>query len=421
VFRRPCLILVLLASALLASPLAAAASVGSQIASIVARSPYAGPGTGILIVDDTTGNLVYQLRQTEQLKPASNMKLTTSMAALSQIGAGARLATRVYRTGTLSGGTLTGNLWLVGGGDPTFSTSLFARKAFHGKGSIVGDLAAAVRAAGITHVTGRVYGDETMFDTARTGPLWKADYWRECPPISALSLNMSLVDWGKPYTYPSPPAWAASIFRKGLIGRGVRVDLGTRVYRTPANAVLVASVLSPPMYWLVQRMNQPSDNYFAEVLNKRVAVAAGRPGTMLNGRKVTRAYLESLGIDMTGSKLYDGSGLSPGDRLSARQILRILRKAVTQPFGALFKRSLPVAGVSGTLKKRMRTGPAHNNAQAKTGTLSDASALSGYVRSKNGHRIAFSILINRPNLNIDAARALQDRIVQWLAGSSLRS
>ena len=65
----------------------------------------------------------------------------------------------------------------------------------------------------------------------------------------------------------------------------------------------------------------------------------------------------------------------------------------------------------------MRTGPAHGNAQAKTGTLDDASALSGYVRTANGHQIVFSILINRPNLDVDAARALQDRIVQTLAGS----
>ncbi|MDX6551628.1 MAG: hypothetical protein QOH74_116 [Gaiellales bacterium] len=416
--RRTCVILLVLVSALLASPAAAAASLGGKISAIVQASPYAAPGTGIVIVDDTAGRVVYRYRYESQLKPASNMKLTTAVAALSQIGAGARLSTKVYRTGTLSGGTLTGSLWLVGGGDPTFSTRLFANKAFAGRAGSVGDLADAVRAAGITRVTGVIVGDDTAFDDVRTGPLWPASFWRECPPISALSVNMSLVDYGKPYTYSSPAGRAADVFRTALIKRGVRVDKSTRVKETPSTAVLVASESSPRIYRLVQRMNLPSDNYLAEVLNKDIAVAAGQKGTMLNARKLRRAYLESRGIDMTGARLYERSGLSPGDLLSPRQILGLLRKTLREPFAAVFRSSLPVAGVSGTLRDRMRSGPAHGNAQAKTGTLNDASALSGYVQTKNRHRMIFSIIINRARLNIDAARALQDRIVQTLAGAN---
>jgi D-alanyl-D-alanine carboxypeptidase/D-alanyl-D-alanine-endopeptidase (penicillin-binding protein 4) len=189
------------------------------------------------------------------------------------------------------------------------------------------------------------------------------------------------------------------------------------VYHTPSTATLVATEPSPPIYRLVLEMNRPSDNYFAEVLNKGIATATGRAGTTVNGRVVTRAYLASLGVDMTGARMYDGSGLSVGDRLSAHQILAVLRRVDSQPYAGLFRGSLPVAGVNGTLSSRMRSGPAYRNAQAKTGTLDDASALSGYVRTANGHRMVFSIVINRSNLNIDAARALQDRIVQTLAGS----
>jgi D-alanyl-D-alanine carboxypeptidase/D-alanyl-D-alanine-endopeptidase (penicillin-binding protein 4) len=89
-----------------------------------------------------------------------------------------------------------------------------------------------------------------------------------------------------------------------------------------------------------------------------------------------------------------------------------------QPYGFWFRNSLPTAGVSGTLSDRMRTGPAHGNAQAKTGTLRDASALSGYVTAANGHTILFSIIMNHgPDLNISSARTLQDRVVQLLAAS----
>jgi D-alanyl-D-alanine carboxypeptidase/D-alanyl-D-alanine-endopeptidase (penicillin-binding protein 4) len=410
-------VLIVALIALLAHPAAASATLGGRVASIVSASRFAGPGTGIVIYDETRDRLVYRRAPLAELKPASNMKLTTAAAALGRIGAGARLSTRVYATGSLVGGTLTGNLWLVGGGDPSLSTGTFAQRAWGGAAGQIGDLAAAVRAAGIRHVTGRVFGDETLFDKLRTGPLWKASYWRDCPPISALSVNKSLHAFDLPYSYPSPALRAAEVLRGALKARGVRVDHDPRVYRTPGTATLVAGEPSPPMYRLVLEMNRPSDNYFAEVLNKRIATAVGMAGTTHNGRRATRAYLMSLGINMTGSRLYDGSGLSTGDRLSARQILAVLRRASFQTYGGLFRKSLPVAGVSGTLSHRMRSGPAYANAQAKTGTLDDASALSGYVRSANGHQIVFSIVINRKSLDIDAARALQDRIVQTLAGS----
>ena len=412
------IVLALVLFAAIAPPAVASASLGGRVSAIVSGSRFAGRGTGIVIYDETRNRLVYAHSATAELKPASNMKLTTAEAALGRIGAGTRLSTRVYMTGTLAGGTLTGSLWLVGGGDPSLSTAVFATRAYGGAAGHIADLAAAVRAAGITRVTGRVYGDESLFDKVRTGPLWKPIYWRDCPPISALSVNKSLYSFSQPTSYPSPAQRAAEVLRGSLAAHGVRVDHAPRVYPKPSTATLVASEPSPPIYRLVLEMNRPSDNFFAEVLNKRIATAAGMAGTTYNGRRVTHAYLSSLGIDLSGSRMYDGSGLSTGDRLSARQILAVLRRASFQPYAGVFRSSLPLAGVNGTLSTRMRTGPAYANAQAKTGTLDDASALSGYVRSANGHQLVFSILINRPALNIDAAHNLQDRIVQTLAGSS---
>jgi D-alanyl-D-alanine carboxypeptidase/D-alanyl-D-alanine-endopeptidase (penicillin-binding protein 4) len=348
------------------------------------------------------------------------MKLTTSAVALADLGVTARLSTRVYRTGVLSGDKLTGSLWLVGGGDPSLSTDMFARRAFGGAAGHLSDLAAAVRAAGIRRVTGRVNGDATMFDSKRTGPYWKPSYWQDCPPISALSVNKSLISYFGPESYKRPVLHAATAFRKSLYVRGVRVGHDPRTGPMPAGATLVATEPSPRISRLVLLMNRPSDNYFAEVLNKRVAVAVGMAGTMANGRHETRRYLSSLGVDMRGARLYDGSGLSPGDRLSAHQILALLNKVSKQSYGNTLRASLPLAGVNGTLSNRMRTGPAHRNAQAKTGTLDDASALSGYVHSRNGHQIVFSILVNHRRLNILAAHKLQDRIVQALAGSRPR-
>jgi D-alanyl-D-alanine carboxypeptidase len=127
---------------------------------------------------------------------------------------------------------------------------------------------------------------------------------------------------------------------------------------------------------------------------------------MANGRHETRRYLNSLGVNMRGAKLYDGSGLSPRDLLSAHQILALLNKVRTQSYGNTLRASLPLAGVNGTLSNRMRTGPAHRNAQAKTGTLNDASALSGSAHRRNGHlvpvgRVVASDRTRRPSARFE--------------------
>jgi D-alanyl-D-alanine carboxypeptidase/D-alanyl-D-alanine-endopeptidase (penicillin-binding protein 4) len=267
-------------------------------------------------------------------------------------------------------------------------------------------------------VTGRVWGDETLFDTRRTGPYWKPDYWRDCPPISALSVNEDLVSYFEPYSYRQPAVHAADVLRGSLRKHGVVVGHDSRAGTVPASgAVQVAAAPSPLVGRLVKIMDRRSDNYFAEVLNKRVAVAVGATGTMAHGRREARRYLASIGVDLSGARLYDGSGLSPADRLSPKQLVTLLRRVLKQSYADTFRQSLPVAGVNGTLVHRMRSGPAYGNAQAKTGTLSDASDLSGYVTAANGHRIVFSIMVNHRRLNITAAQRLQDRIVQAIAGS----
>jgi D-alanyl-D-alanine carboxypeptidase/D-alanyl-D-alanine-endopeptidase (penicillin-binding protein 4) len=397
---------------------ASAATLGARINALVTSSSFTGTGTSISVWDDTARRWVYLRNGMVELKPASNMKLTTAVAVLGRMGAAARLQTRVFMTGTRSGSTLNGSLYLVGGGDPSFSAAEFSAKRFSSVSGMVGDLAAAVRATGITRVTGRVYGDESKFDSVRTAPFWRPEYWRDCPPITALSLNQGWVRFGSPYSYSNQALRAATVFRNHLLAHGVTVVGSAGTAWRPAGATQIATEYSPPVYRLVMQMNIPSDNFHAEVLNKDVAVARGLRGTTWNGRYVTRNYLTALGVNMTGSRLYDGSGLSYANRVSSRQLLGLLFASSRQPYAWWLKASLPLAGVTGTLRDRMTSGPAHANARAKTGTLRDASALSGYVATANGHRVIFSMIMNHgPYLNITAARSLQDRIVQTIAGS----
>jgi D-alanyl-D-alanine carboxypeptidase/D-alanyl-D-alanine-endopeptidase (penicillin-binding protein 4) len=343
------------------------------------------------------------------------MKLLTTAATLTRLGVGARLTTRVLASGRLAGSTLDGNLYLVGGGDPSLATDSYSRVAWAGVSAHLSDLAAAVRAAGIRRVTGRLYGDPSVFDSRRTAPFWKSSYWRDCPPLSGLSVNESLLRFGPPQASSRPALYAAQLMVRSLHSRGVVFAHGPAAGTHPSTAWAVAAERSPPVTRLLRQMDLVSDNYFAETLTKDLAVHAGRLGSTANGVRAIRNAVSGLGVSLSRARIYDGSGLSLGDRLTAGAVLVVLRQSSRQPWGWYYRRSLPVAGVSGTLSERMTRGPAHANVTAKTGTLDDASALSGFVTAANGHRLLFSILINHRRINANRAHALQDRICQYLA------
>lgn len=410
----------LAAALLLALPPAAGASVlQSRIDTLIRRSQFSGDRTGLVVFDRANGRLLAVHHGRREMRPASNLKLAISASALGRLGFTTRLRTRVLATGTLSGGTLRGNLYLVGGGDPSLSTVPFSRSAFRGASGLVHDLAAAVRAAGVRRVTGAVYGDESAFDTVRRGPDWKSSSWMDCPPLSALTVNEDWLRFGSFASAPSPALRAAQVLAAGLRRQGVRIAHLPRTGRHPGSARRIALEQSPTMHRLVFEMDQVSDNFFAETLTKDLAVDAGHRGSTGVGVALTHRYLRNLGVDLAGARLADGSGLSKLDRLSPRQIAGILRHAVEQPYGWYYEHALPLAGATGTLEKRMTSGPAYRNARAKTGTLDGASSLSGYVTSRNSRKLVFAMVMNRRHIDVSQARALQDRIVQVLAGSDV--
>ncbi len=391
----------------------------NRLSALVGGSQFSGDRTGFVVYDQGNGHLLYVLHGRREMRPASNLKLATSAAVLGRIGLSTRLQTRVFATGALSGGTLHGSLWLVGGGDPSLSTVPFSRLAFKGASGLVHDLAAAVRSAGVRRVTGSVFGDESAFDTDRRGPDWKSDSWMDCPPLSALTVNEDYLEFGEFATAPSPALRAAQQLALALRRQGVRIGHPAETGRRPQAAREIASEPSPTMHKLVYEMDQVSDNFFAETLTKDLAVAPGRLGETRTGVGITRRYLHNLGVDLAGARIADGSGLSKLDRISPRQIAGILRRAVDQPYAWFYEHALPLAGATGTLYNRMTSGPAYRNARAKTGTLDGASALSGYVTSRNGRPLVFSMVMNERHINVLAAHALQDRLVQVLAGSSV--
>jgi len=162
-------------------------------------------------------------------------------------------------------------------------------------------------------------------------------------------------------------------------------------------------------------MDRVSDNFFAEMLLKQLGARIRGSGTTAAGARVVRSELRQRGVNMTGVRIADGSGLSRYDRLTARAIGELLISAVSDTaISSAFVSSLPVAGMSGTLKDRMTRLPAYRHVFAKTGTTNVASALSGYVTT----RYVFSILQNGNPIPWWYARAAQDRFAQVLAGAA---
>jgi D-alanyl-D-alanine carboxypeptidase/D-alanyl-D-alanine-endopeptidase (penicillin-binding protein 4) len=344
---------------------------------------------------------------------ASNTKIYTTAAALARFGSEGTLATEVRGRGELGGrGVWRGSLYLVGGGDPTFGSRRFARRAYGPTTSTVERLALALERAGIERVDGRIFGDESSFDGRRGGPEsgYGTSIW--VGPLSALGFNRGLASEAGYGFQSDPPSFAAARLHEALARRGIEVRRAPRRGRAPRRADTLAAVESPPMSRLIALTNKPSDNYFAEMLVKGLALQARGQGTTAAGTRIAQRHARRLGG--RPKRLADGSGLSRANRASPYRLVELLLALRAGERFRTFLHSLAIAGRDGTLGDRMRGGPARGRCRAKTGTLSNVSALSGYCRARSGDTYAFSILMN--GVSPTSARGLQDGMLQAIAG-----
>jgi D-alanyl-D-alanine carboxypeptidase/D-alanyl-D-alanine-endopeptidase (penicillin-binding protein 4) len=393
----------LLAAALLAllAPTAAQAAGPAKTKRILSQQmAHAGSGSGAYVVDMDTGRALFADAPDTPRVPASVEKLYTSAAALLRYGTEGVLTTTVH--GDLAPdplGVLGGNLYLRGGGDPTFDAGAAGRLAD-----------SLIAATGLTEVTGRVIGDESAFDGLRGPPSegFRTSIW--VGPLSALTFNRGFTGRRQPLFQAHPAKFAAKAFTKALRRRGVRVRGGARTGVAPAAAPLLATWSSPGIGDLVERMNVPSDNIIAETLIKALGMSFRGAGTTAEGAAVVRATAATL-----GARTYavDGSGLSRANRTTPRAVVSLLLAMEESEAFEPFASSLPIAGRSGTLHDRMRRTAARDACRAKTGTLSNVSALAGYCESRDGGRTAFAFLMN--GVYPSGARRLQDRMAAALA------
>jgi D-alanyl-D-alanine carboxypeptidase/D-alanyl-D-alanine-endopeptidase (penicillin-binding protein 4) len=284
------------------------------------------------------------------------------------------------------------------------------------------DLAQAVKAAGVTHVTGAVVGDESRFDTQRSVPTWKPSYASggDVGPLSALQVNDGF-QAVKPRTIaaPRPAQQAAAVFTGLLKARGVVVDGAATDGQAPSTAVAVTSLKSAPLSDVLSEVLRQSDNNGAELITKELGRQFGGGPTTVAGVAVVRATLAADGLPVDQLTTVDGSGLDRSDRVTCQLLVdTLLRSGPDGPLG----RGLPIAGQTGTLQDRMGHTAAAGRLRAKTGTLDAVSGLAGFVLAANSPTagggqqppLTFSCLFNG-NLTRASAEAVENHIGALLA------
>jgi D-alanyl-D-alanine carboxypeptidase/D-alanyl-D-alanine-endopeptidase (penicillin-binding protein 4) len=389
--------------ALLPATSAAAGTSAQPIAvgipKILASHGLQGGGTGVTIVDLANGAVTYRYHAWKRFTPASNEKLVTTVAALATLRPGFRYETTLSGRGTRQGSTYTGDIFLVGAGDPTLTTGGLTT------------LARRLHASGVRRITGRILGDESIFDRVRFGPQWKSSFYgTESPPLSGLTVNRNTAPNG--HMLPYPALSAAKLMRAALIANGISVGgkaaTGTATFGTPE----LVSVASRPLWKILRFMDTNSDNFYAEMIIKAVGALGNGTGSTASGLAVARSVLQkTIGADADGLRLVDGSGLSANNRLTASALAELLARTAKDPtLGPPLRQALAIAGVDGTLVDR--TVP---RVVAKTGTLDGVSTLSGYATTPTGARYAFSILMNGSRLSDWDAHEAQDAIAKMIA------
>ena len=382
------------------APAVAATSTGRSVDADAVRAalaPYAGAAdlgrhVDVAVSDLASGRIAYR-HGAGSVTPASTTKLLTTAAALDRLGPMTRFRTTVRQSG--------GRIVLVGGGDPFLATSKSAAKGLYPARATLDDLAAATAAAltrqGTTSV--RLSYDDSLFSGPTVNPAWPASYVPDgvVPPISALWADEGQDARG--HYVADPPLAAATAFADALRSHGIDVRGAVTSAVSPSTDAELAAVQSAPLGEIVERTLAVSDNNAAEVLGHHVGLTVRKDGSFAGGAAAVLDVLNQLGVDTSGSVLYDGSGLSRRDRLTPEALLGVLRLATSPDHPALrpVLTGLPVAGFVGSLQARFDDAPAgaRGRVRAKTGTLTGVSGLAGVITDLDGNRMAFVAIADK--------------------------
>ncbi len=362
-------------------------AVGAALDAVLALPAFRGMSVSATAWAEGSGD-IYTRGADAGLVPASNQKLYTAVGAL-------RLLPSEHRFVTTVSTDAAGAVYLTARGDPTL------RRAD------LNDLAARLRAAGITAVTDIVI-DATRYEPQHSLPGWDHLLRSEFGPLSALTVDDNRYRNDAAF-HADPDSANGALFRDILLANGIAVTGVVRPGPTPTGTTTRAEHASAPLPALVDIMLTSSDNEIAEALVREIDVVAGGRGTTRGGLDRIAMIVAELGASPGLSA--DGSGLSHADRHSSRELVALLVSLRGTPIGQDVRDGLAIAARTGTLASRLRTPSTYGNVRAKTGTLEISRSLSGYLELSDGTDIAFSIIVN----GAATGTATRAAIDQWVA------
>jgi D-alanyl-D-alanine carboxypeptidase/D-alanyl-D-alanine-endopeptidase (penicillin-binding protein 4) len=396
--------------------------------------------SGIAIVDGDGRPLFTRLARTP-FAPASTFKVLVATAALQTLGPDYRFETRFESVDDPHDGTIDGDVYLVGEGDPSLTSD-----------DLRGGVASLAR-AGVTRITGGIVGDGTAFGSREVNPAWDPDdlQYDYAAGTSALTIDEGTVELHVvPTTVGAParviarpagavrilggvitgeattlsidrapatndftfdgdiaadaeqsfyrpvidqPLYVATVARAMLQQRNVTVEAPARTGVAPLGGHVLWVHRSAPLRSLLAHMLFVSDNHYAEELLRAVGAHDGALGTEHTGASVERAILRRFGAPADGLHVVDGSGLAPSDRVAPLSIATLLAREALDPTGSVLVHDLPRVGIEGTVRHRDVT-TALGRARAKSGHIEDVNALVGYVQTEHHGRVAFAIIVN---------------------------
>ncbi len=426
---------------------------------------------GVVVQTLAGTNQLYNRDGDRLFIPASNVKLITTAVALRQLGTTTRLRTSVYQlpsTGNLP------NLLVVGRGDPTLNVTglqsiaqqiqqrsikqvgqiSFDDGYFRGEqlnsnwewGDLSTDYAPTINGLMIGQnsnpliVSSQQIGMPLTY-TWKNPSLnsWQVDNQSLTAPVgqvgnvdaiaifgrSTIRLTGKLAKTATPIQIDLPLASPAesfvSAFRQSLDRSGIRVN-STRLVsdQSIVNLTEIAAINSPPLTELIQETNQRSNNVYAEVLLRSIgradpAYATSNQDTSNSGIAIIKRNLTQMGIDPQSYSLHDGSGLSRHNLISPATLVQVLTAMANTPVGQIYRDSLPIAGISGSLKNRMKGTLAQGIVHAKTGSMSGVVSLSGYINPPQSPPLVFSIILNQHDRPTSQMVKVIDEIMVILA------
>ncbi|WP_445304762.1 MULTISPECIES: D-alanyl-D-alanine carboxypeptidase/D-alanyl-D-alanine endopeptidase [unclassified Microcoleus] len=439
---------------------------GAQVDAIANRPEFSRSRWGILIQPLSSTTTLYSRDAQKYFIPASNAKLLTTAAALQKLGADFRIKTSVY-----SGEN--GSLYVAGRGDPSIAEAQLKSLAQQLKqrgisqvNQLIGDDsyfqgsavnpnwewedAQAGYGAPINSLIFNQNAIDLLLSPQALGQPLKvtfaepklANQWQvQNNSVTVAENESEFIEVGREFDRPiirvsgqlkvgaePESAYVAVVnpannflqyFQQALAAEGIPVKQALVASASSNLNQELATVESPPLAELVRETNRESNNLYAEVLLRLLGkvtdkVPVPQEDTGESGLKEVKAVLTQLGVNPNSYILADGSGLSRHNLITPEALVQTLRFMANSPTASIYRQSLPIAGESGTLKNRFNTTPNRVIMQAKTGTMSGVSALSGYIEVPNYEPLVFSIIVNQSDLSTAKMRSATDEIVLLL-------